>query len=571
MPLYIELSLLLVAATAVSFVMRALKQPLVIGHIVTGLLVGPFLFGIISSSETWRLFSEIGISVLLFIVGLGLTPQVIREVGKISLITAVGQVIFTAVIGVIVSLLFGFDLTTSLYISVALAFSSTIIVLKLLSDKGEVDKLYAKIAIGFLLVQDLIAVALLFLIPLLSKSNASPLVAAGLFLKGIVLIALIYGAAHFILPRINDFVSNSRELLFLFSLAWGMGIAAIFNSLGFSLESGALIAGVSLSALPSRQEIASRLMPLRDFFIILFFIILGAGMAALDFSEMIYPIIAFSIIVLVGSPLITMLLMGFLGYRKKTGFQTGLAIAQISEFSLILVALGVSLGHLAPEIISLITAVGLLTIFASSYLMMYSEPIYKRLAKHFDVFELKSLQEPQAHKENYRGALFGYNRIGYDLLPALQSLGSPLLVVDHDPSASSFVRSQGADAILGDADDQDFLASLPIAGIEYAVSTIPELETNLLILHESRRKNPEAFVMAVAHRIEDALELYKAGASFVILPHFLGGKYAARLIGELRLNHESFAGIRADQLKELVSRRSAGQSYPATNRLHTLV
>lgn len=566
--LFGELALLVGIAAGLSMIIRLLRQPLVIAYIITGLLVGPLLFNLVDSGEIWQLFSEIGISILLFIVGLGLTPRVIREVGTISLITGVGQVAFTTVTGFLLCILLGFDYLTAGYIAVALSFSSTIIILKLLSDKNDLDKLYAKISIGFLLVQDLIAVLLLLLIPLMAEEGRTPFAIFATLGWGTLLIGLVYAIAHVFFLRMNQFLATSRELLFLFSIAWGIGVAAIFQTAGFSLESGALIAGVSLAVLPSRHEIASRLMPLRDFFILIFFVLLGARMS-FDGDLNVSAAIWLSLLVLIGNPLLLMALMGIMGFRKKTGLQTGFTVAQISEFSLILIALGVTLGHLAPNILSLITLVGLITIFISTYLVLYSDAIYRKLRPLLALFERSHLAEPVLKPEAYRSVLFGYSRIGFELLSSLQAKYSPVLVVDHDPTVVKKLNEASVAAYYGDADDPDFIRSLPTQEISVAVSTIPELGTNLFLLQELRTANASVSFVAVAHQISDALALYQAGTSFVILPHFLGGKHAAMMLRDSEAGHEALGSLRESELENLHRRLAVGQEHPTTGRSHT--
>lgn len=563
LPLFTELAILLAVAAGISIVMRLLKQPLVIGHIVTGLLVGPFIFNFVRSPETLRLMSDIGIAFLLFIVGISLDISTIRRFGKIALITGIGQIAFTTAAGFAVAKMLGFATVPSLYLGVALAFSSTIIIMKLISDRGDLERLYAKISIGFLLVQDLVAILLLFFIPIFATGGGSPGQIALLAGKGVLLSALIFFIAYKVLPRFSMFIARSKELLFLFSAAWGMGFAALFHAAGFSIETGALIAGVALSALPFRHEMSARLLPLRDFFIVLFFILLGSQMAISGFSSLIVPGIALSLLVLVGNPLILMAIMGALGYRKKTSLQTGFTVAQISEFSLVLIALGVTIGHLTEEVLALTTFVGLVTIFGSTYLILRSDRIYDLLSPILGIFERKKvLEEKEGGDEEYDVLLVGYNRIGWNFLETLRKIGARVLVVDYDPEVIETLRKNGVRARFGDAGDVDFLRSLSVEHAKLVVSTVPEADTNTLILKESKALNPGIVAMVVAHQIEDALLLYHEGADYVIMPHFLGGESAAALVEETRFDREKFTVHREVHIASLEKRRAMGQEHP---------
>src|SRR3989344_9676013 len=318
-----EFGIILGLATVVALIMRLLHQPLIIGHIITGLIAGPILLDVLQSQDIFNLFSQIGIAFLLFSVGLNLNPLVLRKYGKVALITGAGQVVITSLAGFIIYILMGFEMVEALYISVALSFSSTIIILKLISDKGDLEKLYAKIAIGFLLVQDIIAIILLFALPILSAESGSFGVLARTLLKASVVTLAVFAVSHILVRRMQAYLARSQEFMFLFAAAWGIGIAALFLSIGFSIEIGALIAGVALAFLPSRHEIMAHFTPLRDFFIVVFFVLLGSQMVFADVMALLVPAIILSLLVLIGTPLILLVIMGLLGYKRKTSLQTG--------------------------------------------------------------------------------------------------------------------------------------------------------------------------------------------------------------------------------------------------------
>jgi len=566
MDLFSELSILIAVATGVAVIMRLLHQPLIIGHIITGLVVGPFVLDLVHSTETLAVLGEIGIAILLFTVGLNLNPMVIRRFGGVALVSGIGQVVFTSIIGFVLSMALGFDALSSFYIAVALSFSSTIIIMKLISDRGELDVLYAKLAVGFLLVQDLIAVLLLFAMPLLSEESVTVVNALPLVFSGALLVGFVMLASRFFVSRASEFISRSQEFLFLFAIAWGIGVAALFQHFGFSLESGALAAGIALASLPARHEISSRLTPLRDFFIVMFFIFLGAQMQFGDLYALLPAATVLSVLVLVGNPLILMALLGFLGYRKKTSLQTGLTVAQISEFSLIFVALGVSLGHISQPVLSLVTFVGLVTIFGSTYLVTYSEKIYNVFSPYLGLFERADAREYRTRHSGRSVVLFGCNRIGYDFLQSLKELGEHFLVVDYDPVLVEQLQEQGIDVEFGDASDAEFLQNLDLRSIELAISTIPDSETNVLLHRLIKEANPASIVLVVAHRVADALSHYDEGIDYVILPHFLGGKHAAELVVRFQKDKGKYDKLRGEHIEHLKLRLSAGQEHPAQHR-----
>lgn len=565
-PIFIQLGFLLAFATLVSLLMRALKQPLIIGYIITGLLVGPFVFNLIQSEGVFQLFSQIGVSFLLFSVGLNLNPNVLKQFGKVALITGVGQVVFTSAVGFLICVLLGFSYITSFYVSIALAFSSTIIILKLISDKGDLEDLYAKISIGFLLVQDVIAIALLLAIPILFANTGSWADLGDVVFKILMAGVFVFAVARSILPKINDYISRSQELLFLFANAWGIGITALFLYMGFSIEAGALVAGIALSTLPFRHDINARLTPLRDFFIVLFFILLGSEMAFGSIGDIILPAAILSLLVLVGNPLIMMIIMGLLGYKRKTGLLTGLTVAQISEFSLILVALGVSLGQIDREVLSMVTLVGLVTIFGSSYLILYSDKIYSVIGKYLKIFERKHVLEKGIRNKDYDYFLFGGNRVGFDFIELFKGMKKDFLVIDHDPEIIGQMKMEKVDHEYGDASDIDFLESLKLDEASLIVSTIPDLETNLLIAEAAKRHASGPIFLTVTHSISNALALYEAGVDYVILPHFLGGKYASEIAKRFLKDAKEIRQMRKEHVKNLLARSALGHEHPVLER-----
>lgn len=563
---FVQFALIIIVVLGVSVIMRILKQPLIIGYILSGILSGPFVFNLIQGSETLNIFSEMGHIFLLFIVGLHLSPRVIKEVGKVSLITGVGQILFTFLIGYLIGLLFGFSSITSIYVSIALTFSSTIIIMKLLSDKDALEKLYGKISIGFLLVQDLVAILILIIVSSLSSRASASSIAFFTILKGLGLIFILIPFSYYLLPRLEDFFAKSQEFIFIFAISWGFGLSILFLYAGLSMEVGALIAGIILSLSPYSFEISSKLKPLRDFFIISFFLVLGSQITFGDISHLIVPAIIFSLFILIGNPLIVIVLMGLLGYSKKTGFMAGLTVAQISEFSLILIALGVKLGSLTQEILSFVTIIGLLTIAGSTYMILYSEVIFSSLSRFLKIFERKKIKDREIPKKNYNYILLGYNRIGFSIIKAFSKITKNFLVVDYNPNVVKDLKKFRINAVYGDVDDSDFLEELLIHKASVIVSTIPEKETNQLILDVLKRKKSKPIVILTGRQINDAFDLYKSGADYVILPHFLGGEYTSRLIQEAKNNRKLYEREKTSELERLKERLNIGHKHPNIER-----
>jgi Kef-type K+ transport system membrane component KefB len=548
---FVEFSLLIVLAAGVSIIMRLIKQPLIIGHIITGLIAGSFFVKIVASVEILTLFSEIGIAILLFLVGLHLHPKNIRQFGTVSFITGIGQVLFTSGVGLAICLALGLSLITSLYVGVALAFSSTIIVMKLISDKGDIDSLYGRITIGFLLVQDLIAILILFMLPLIASGDFSLATIGWMFARGTILLVIMYIISHKLIPRIGTFMARSQELLFMFTIAWGLGISAIFYLAGFSIESGALVAGISLATVPARREISARLTPLRDFFIIMFFVLLGAQMDFSNIGGLLPAALALSALVLIGNPLILMSIMGMLGYKKKTSLQTGFTVAQISEFSLIVIALGAKVGHLSDEIVSLVTLVGLITIFGSTYLISYSDKMYPYLEKFLDIFERKNTRNDHDEKESYDVILIGAGRLGQKFYELFENKKTSHLIIDHNPDIIKNLENRKLTVQYGDVSNITYLDSINFDDARIVVSTISDVELHIILFDRVRKHHPDTLFIARADSKEDALSLYDRGVDYVIMPHLLGSKHAADLFAEHAFSRDGYEMMRHYHLVEL--------------------
>ena len=537
-PFY-ELTALLALAAIIGSVGLLLRQPMIVSFIAVGVLVGPSALGIVQSHEHIELLAELGIAVLLFLVGLKLDLKLIRTLGPVALATGLGQVTFTSVIGFFIGLALGLDTLTSLYVAVALTFSSTIIIVKLLSDKREVDSLHGRIAIGFLIVQDLVVVLAMMVLSAFGVGtqegtdgsvfvHISTVLLYGLMMLGFILLFIRYLAT----PLVSR-IAHSQELLIIFAIAWASLLAAIGSELGFSKELGGLLAGVSLASTPFREAIVARLSSLRDFLLLFFFIALGLQLDLDLLGAQIAPAFVFSIFVLIGNPLIVMIIMGLMGYRKRTGFLAGLTVAQISEFSLIFMAMGLTLGHVSAESLGLVTLVGLITISLSVYMITYSHGLYCRLESWLGLFERKKpyreekLEQQHIAKGGYDVILFGLGRYGKAIAHYLQQQEFSLLVVDFNPDEVRRWRTLGHAAIYGDASDPSLIASLPLNGVKWIVCALPHHDIGvthedprLILLEGLKQQHYSAGIAVSTQHLHDQEILKKKGATLILLPFY---------------------------------------------------
>ncbi|UYN84486.1 MAG: cation:proton antiporter [Microcella sp.] len=506
---------ILAVAGLVAFLAHRARQPLIIAFILVGIVVGPSVLGWVAEVEPLELFAEIGIAILLFLVGLKLDVNLIRSIGTVALLTGLGQVVFTSAIGFGIALLFGLDPIAALYVAVALTFSSTIIIVKLLSDKRELDELHGRIALGFLIVQDIVVIVAMIALTSFAGGGDAPigdqvlrlvLSAGGIFIG-------LFLMMRWVLPWLLKQLATSQELLIVWSVAWAVMLAAITDFLGFSIEVGAFLAGFALASTRYRESIAASLSGLRDFLLLFFFIVLGAQ---LDFSQIgaqIPAAIVFSLFVLIGNPIIVLVIMGAMGYPSRVGFLAGLAVAQISEFSLILIALGRDLGQVDDGIVGLVTLVGLITIAGSTYMILYSKQLYSWLEPALRIFERRTtLPEQQFDSERYDAIVYGHGRFGGQLVRELVQSGCSVLVVEWDPYARVEIETEQLDGtvsvVFGDANSTEFPEALPIRHARWIISTLPDADTNLVLAAALRRHGATCPIAVTVHT-DEAESLYR--------------------------------------------------------------
>jgi hypothetical protein len=367
--------------------------------------------------------------------------------------------------------------------------------------------------------------------------DAAPLEVAGsLALRVTAAGVLMFLLMRYLLPRLVGAMARSQELLLVFAIAWGTGLAALGEWAGFSKEAGAFLAGFSLASTAYREAMSARLSGIRDFLLLFFFIDLGAR---LDFSTLggeLWPAAALSLFVLIGNPLIVMAIMGYMGYRKRTGFLAGLTVAQISEFSIVFVAMGITLGHVGVEALGLTTLVGVITIAASTYMILYSHALYERLAPWLGAFERRRPFRELAFERQSRPAgapeaiVFGLGRYGSRLMSQLGALDIRALGVDFDPEAVRELRRKGLAVRFGDGEDPDFLETLPLADTPWVVTTLPQWESNRAFLHALRAAGFKGRVAGVARDDSHAEALGHVGVARVLHVFNDAADHAARIL-----------------------------------------
>ncbi len=552
---FLAVGLVIAAASVFGAVARNFKQPLILAYILVGIIAASF--GVFQGEElhnTLNFLAELGIAFLLFLIGLELKIKDVKYLGKIAVLTGLGQILFTTIVGFVLARFIGFGGIEAVYISLALTFSSTIIIVKLLTEKRDLDSLYGKVAVGFLLVQDLVAVLALVVISSFGNGDFTAGRFVFTFIEGAIFVGLTLWLSRYLAEHIFNAVAKNVELLFLTSIAWAMIFSSLAVFLGFSIEIGAFVAGVGLATLKEEHQIASRIRPLRDLFIVIFFITLGLKLTFGNILSALSPALILSLFVLIGNPLIMMVIMGYLGFRKRTSFLASMAVAQISEFSLVIVALGLRVGHISQEVVSLITLVGIVTISASSYLILNSTKLYKSFGRYLSIFQRKVLTEKVLENEKEfsdHTVLIGSGRLGSEILRSLKESGKEVVVIDFDPKIVRHLIDQEIDVLFGDINDQEILEKANLKGAKLIVSTMFDTDGTKELLGLIKEGNIRSPVVVTAAETKGALRFYQQGADYVIIPRVLSSHQVALLLEDSHIGQLLSGQLREKHLKEI--------------------
>jgi Kef-type K+ transport system membrane component KefB len=504
-----SLGFILVAAAALVLVARIIKIPTIVAYILTGLILGPAV-GILAATDDIHLISEVGIVLLLFLVGLELSLDKIRDVGKIAVAAGALQIAVTAAAGYGLGVALGFSAVPAAFIAIALTFSSTVVVIKLLEQKKELHSLHGRIAVGILLVQDLaVIVVLTFLAGFGSPEEFSlPSLARGLglaFVGMALLLALALLAARYVLPRAFGWIASSAEALFIWSLCWCFLLVLTAELLGLSPEIGAFLAGVSLAQLPYSHVLRRRVHPLMNFFIAVFFVSLGIEMELEATRSQLIPAAILSAAVLIGKPALLTLILSRFGYPGAVPWRTGLTLAQISEFSFISASVGVSLGMIDDQVLALIGLTGLATMAVSSYMILYDSHILAA-ARRSGLPLLRNAPNVE-HDDQNEGLVdhvivVGMNALGAQIARWLTERGETVLAIDTDPQKLAALPCH---TLLGNVDYESVLEEAYFSRAKLVVSALQIEDTNNMLAYRCRRAGIPSSIHAFDQSVVDEL------------------------------------------------------------------
>ena len=511
-----ELAVLVVGATLVMLALRPIGVPPILSYILAGVLLGPVL-GVLAVTETLHLFSEIGIALLLFVVGLELSIGRIRDVGRPAALAALGQVGATFLIGFLLALGLGFDAVPAAFLGLATTFSSTVVVVKLLDRAGEFGTLHGRVSIGILLVQDVLVAVVLTLVAGLGAGGdgaGSIAVRLGTAMLGLVGLTVVAAAAvRWVLPPLFDWLAESTETLFIASLTWAFGFILAAEAIHVSIELGAFVAGVALAQLPYNDVLRHRVHPLVDFFLAVFFVSLGADLDAGAALGHALAIAVIAVFVLAGKPLILAWLLTRLGYSGRTSFLTGVTLGQVSEFAFIMLAAAVASGLVEDDLVSVVAVAGLLTMGGSTLLVPRAARTYEALRERLPAFLRRTGRDekPELEREGHV-VVIGMNTLGRLLVHRLADLGEHVLAVDNDHAK---LEGLPAETLFGGVDNPAMLEEANIAGAKLVVSALQIEDVNNMLAYRCS----EAGVPVSIHAFEPSLadELLGIGADHVMI------------------------------------------------------
>lgn len=530
---FLQLAVALSLSSLFGYVVLKLKLPLVVAYLLAGVSIS--LVSLIDphNSLVFEILPEIGIAFVLFLIGMELDLREIRSLGLPIIVSALGQIVISTFAGFALAGALGFDVTESIYLGLGLAFSSTVVVIKMLIEKRDLASLYGKLSIGILLIEDLVAIGVLMVISVsgsafgLGFQQSLPLIA--LVVKAIGLFVLTFLLSRYVLEKVFDSVAKSVELLFLTAITWCFAFTSLAVMLGFSVVIGAFLAGVALASSPYHLQIQGKIKPLRDFFLTLFFVYLGLQTKISDFVGAWPAILLFTFFALVVKPVLYILILGIFGFRKHTLFQTGLNLSQISEFSLVVLLVGVNEGLASPLALSVMAAVAVLSIILSSITIAYSRQLYKIFGPMLGFFERKSsthfLETKVAEELQDHVVVIGAHRVGQPVVKYLEKVKIPFLVMDFNPHIVESMRERGLNVVYGDLGDPEILDSLQLENAKLIISTARDMSDNEMLLEECKRRKIRAKIVARALDKDHAKALKDLGADYVILPEQVSGDF----------------------------------------------
>ena len=520
-----DIAIIVIAALVGGLIAQRLKQPLILGYILAGIVVGPHTGGItVQDVHDIELLAEIGVALLLFALGLEFSFRLLRSVRGVALIGTPIQMVLTIVFGYGAGRWLGYDAVGSLWIGALISLSSTMIILKTLMARGLMSTLSSRVMVGMLIVQDLAVVPLMIILPQLSSPQAGLPLVAWAALKALVFLALMIGIGVRVIPGLLFYISrwNSRELFLLSVTAISLGVGYITYLFGLSFAFGAFVAGMVLSESDYSHQALSDIVPLRDIFGLLFFVTIGMLLDLNFLWQHIGEILALVAIILIGKGLIFAVVVRFFGYRNVIPLAVGLGMSQVGEFSFVLASVGLSSHSISPDLYSLLLNTTIFTMLITPPLSALTAPLYALRKKWFDHEPLHTVNVPDTGLRGHV-VIAGGGQTGKYVAQVLIARDVPVVVIELNNQRMDEARKAGIPLVFGDADKHLVLEAAGIQGAKMLIITIPSLITVKAIVEQALRLNPHLHIVARSGGLEQMRMLRDIGVHDLVQPEFEAG------------------------------------------------
>lgn len=524
--------MIVIASALLAIVARRIRLPGIVAYLAAGLLLGPAT-GLVEVSEALELISDTGIVLLLFLVGLELSLEKIKVVGKAVLIAGVAQIALTVAAAWGLGLWLGIEGMEAVFFAVALTLSSTVVVVKILDEKREFSRLYGRIAVGILLVQDMFVILLLTL--LAGMETGESRMDAHVMLVGVlkafggiaVLILGVVLALKYLLPRLFGWASRSPETVFIWSLCWCFLVLAAAHMMHLSHETGAFLAGVALAQLPHSHDLRRRVHPLMNFFVAVFFVTLGINMELGTGGIGWGAIVGICAFVLIGKSVLVGVICRLLGFNSRTAFLTGVTLGQVSEFSFILLAMGQEAGLLDPDLLSTVGVIGLITIAGSSCAIQFNGALL-HVWQRFTRGRPGDAESHHEHRLHGHVIVVGMNTLGREIVKRLAAMGEITLAIDTDPKKLDGLPGR---TLLGSAEYLSVLEEARLADAKLLVSALQIEDANDLLAYRCKEFGVPSSIHAVDLSVVD--NLMEMDVAYLMIPKVDGIKRQNHVLEEM--------------------------------------
>ena len=522
----VDLAIILFAATVAGFLAKQTGQPTIIAYILAGVVIGPVVLGIVEVTELTETLAELGLAFLLFLLGIKMRIDEIKHILVPIVKVSLPQMAAVAAVGGAIALALGFSPMESLIIGLAVMYSSTAVVIKMLTDLGETNTLHGKIDVGVLLAQDVVVVILLAVLAAGRPESAAEVATTLAIVLTLVLIITVaaLAASKYALPALFRRIADDRQIFFLVAISWAFLFVFVSDNVNLflaplgiqaylSIEMGAFLAGVAIAQLPYSKELQDRVNPLTDLFVMIFF---ASVALTLEASELLFywqeAVIA-AVVLMLGKFVVFFALLSWQRFDSETTFFGSLYMIQVSEFGVVVAVAAAAGGFIGVEILGFLTLLALITMSVSVYFFAYGDALYERLEPTLARFEAAETFTEEKREYSDHAIVVGYDDLTRNVLSRVDDAYDDLVVVDNQADHIEELTANGYDAVFGDIGSGSIRKDVALKKADFVLSSSDRLEIGKKILEGSPE---DAIVILEAETPEDAAALYDRGADYVV-------------------------------------------------------